>query len=714
MTQPRQARAFPGPPLRARLPDASGFVERAGVKIHYEVFGKGEPTILILPTWSVLDGAHGRFQYADLARHYRVVTFDPRGNGRSDRPAGAAAYAAREYVADALAVLDATATERAVVIGCSQATQWLVMLAAEHPGRVIGAVASGTNLPLAPGHPLGAHVVPFREPYRSTEGWAKFNAAYWREHYEDFLRFFFGKVWTEPHSQKLIDDCVVVGLGTTPEALADTVGHHMAEAEAREAIGRVRSPMLVIHGDQDAVTPTENSVRLAQAAGARLVILEGAGHCSGNRDPVKFNLLVREFVESIRPRTDRHRGWARAQARRRRVLFVPSGVGLRTVRRDLAIADALRARRPDLHIDWLAASPAREVLELHGESVHQASDDLVSETAQLEQASAAHELDRFAAEQRIDEALLVNFMVFNDVARDDHPDLVVADGARHVDHHLHENPELKRYAYAWLADAVGWLPAGAANERTRAAIVDANVQMLEQVERYPRVRDRALLLAELRDLPGERLGPRLPSMRRWAEQHFTPVGPLTGVDPLAGAGRSAVRAELGYEPTERVCLVTVGGTAIGELLLRRSIEAFAIARQSMPGLRMVAVAGPRLDAAALPRQPGLVTDGYVDSLPRLMAACDLAIVHGGQATTGELVAQGRPFLWFPFARDFDQRSLLARRLARYGAAEPLDLHATSAHALAAAMLDRIGRPVRYRRMPSDGAAQVAALLAPLA
>ncbi|MGH2472840.1 MAG: alpha/beta fold hydrolase, partial [Candidatus Limnocylindria bacterium] len=159
--------------MRARTADFAGYVERDGVRVFYEVYGSGPVTILVLPTWSVLDSAHGRFQLVDLSRHYRVVTFDGRGNGRSDRPRGRAAYAGEEFVQDAVAVLDVTGTERAVVVACSIATHWLLRLAAERPDRVLGAVASGTNLPLAPAfkHPEAG---PFEQPYRSTQGWAKF------------------------------------------------------------------------------------------------------------------------------------------------------------------------------------------------------------------------------------------------------------------------------------------------------------------------------------------------------------------------------------------------------------------------------------------------------------------------------------------------------------------------------------------------------------
>lgn len=121
----------------------------------------------MLPTWSVLDSAHGRFQLGDLSRDYRVVTFDPRGNGSSDRPEGRAAYNGEEFVKDALAVLDATGTDRAVVVACSLATHWLLRLAADYPDRVLGAVASGTNLPIGPEHDH-PEAGPFLEPSTRT------------------------------------------------------------------------------------------------------------------------------------------------------------------------------------------------------------------------------------------------------------------------------------------------------------------------------------------------------------------------------------------------------------------------------------------------------------------------------------------------------------------------------------------------------------------
>src|SRR5919198_4952359 len=102
MTVTIEERVRPGDPSRARYPDQQGYVERDRVRTFYEVYGDGEPTFLLLPTWSLIHSRFWKAQIPYLARHHRVVTFDGRGNGRSDRPQDPAAYAPNEFGADAL------------------------------------------------------------------------------------------------------------------------------------------------------------------------------------------------------------------------------------------------------------------------------------------------------------------------------------------------------------------------------------------------------------------------------------------------------------------------------------------------------------------------------------------------------------------------------------------------------------------------------------
>src|SRR5712692_3824294 len=192
--------------LRARQPDETGFVEQNGIRLYWERFGAGEQTIFFLPTWSIIHSRFWKFQIPYFARHFRVLTFDGRGNGKSDRPKEPAAYAEEEFAADALAVMDATGTEQAALVSFSLGAQRALLLAANHADCVAAAAFIGPYVPL--GSPLPERsVYPFDEPLETEEGWAKYNKDYWLRDYPDFLEFFFSKMFAEPHSTKQIDDC---------------------------------------------------------------------------------------------------------------------------------------------------------------------------------------------------------------------------------------------------------------------------------------------------------------------------------------------------------------------------------------------------------------------------------------------------------------------------------------------------------------------------
>jgi pimeloyl-ACP methyl ester carboxylesterase len=290
----------PAEQTRARLPDAQGHVERDGVRVCWERHGDGDPTLLLLPAWSIIHSRQWKAQVPYLARHYRVVTFDGRGNGRSHRPPTAAAYDDDQYVADALAVLEATGTERAVLVGLSRGGRWAVELAAARPERVLGAVLLDPALPFMAPLPH-RQAFSFEEELDTTEGWAKFNRHYWLREYRDFLEFFASEAFSESHSTKQIEDMVGWGLETGPETLILTqLGAQPASREEMEAIlRRVRCPVLVVHGSEDRVRPHAAGAKVAELTGATLVTIEGGGHCPQARHPVQVNLLIRKFVESL-------------------------------------------------------------------------------------------------------------------------------------------------------------------------------------------------------------------------------------------------------------------------------------------------------------------------------------------------------------------------------------------------------------------------------
>ena len=687
---------------RARYPDESGFVERDGVSVYWEVYGSGEPTVLLLPTWSIVHSRHWKMQIPYLARHCRVLVFDGRGNGRSDRPN--AGYGEREFAADALAVMEATATARAVLVSLSLGAQRALLLAAEHPERVEGAVFICPAVPL--GKPLEARDFSWDDPLDTDEGWAKYNRHYWLRDYRVFLEFFFSQMFTEPHSTKPIEDCVSWGLDTSPEALVATEsGTGLGADEVRELAGRLSCPVLVIQGSEDAITGPSRGVALAEATRGELVMLEGSGHGPHVRDPVKVNLLLREFAAPARPPAR----WTRAKSRGKRALYISSPIGLGHAQRDAAIADELRRLHPDLEIDWLAQHPVTKVLEARGERIHPASAQLSNESAHIESESAEHDLHCFQAIRRMDEILLANFMVFHDLVRERDYDLWIGDEAWELDYYLHENPEQKSAAYVWLTDFVGWLPMEDGGDREAYVTADYNAEMIEHIARFPRVRDRAVFVGNADDIVPASFGPGLPAIRDWTERHYDFAGYVTGFDPRDVGDRGA----LGYGDDERVCIVTVGGSGVGAHLLRRVIDAFPEARERVPGLRMIVVAGPRIDPQSLPSHDGLEVRPYVRDLYRHLAVCDLAVVQGGLTTSMELTANRRPFLYFPLRHHFEQNFHVRHRLERYGAGRRMDFETDGPSEIAAAIAEEIGRDVDYLPVETAGAARAAALIAEL-
>jgi predicted glycosyltransferase len=513
-----------------------------------------------------------------------------------------------------------------------------------------------------------------------------------------------------------VEDAVGWALDTDGETMMATVEgpRHVERRLLRELASGLDCPVLVVHGDQDKITPYRDGRALAGLSGGRLETVRGAGHFPHARKPVQVNLALRDFSEEAfgRERTPRDPTVHRPDGRPR-ALYISSPIGLGHAQRDVAIARELRRLQPDLQIDWLAQDPVTRVLKGEGERIHPASAHLANESRHIESESAEHDLHCFQALRRMDEILAANFMLFHDVVRDERYDLWIGDEAWELDYYLHENPREKRVPFAWLTDFVGFLPMEDGGERESFLTADYNADMVDHIAHHPEVRDMALFVGNPDDIVDERLGPQLPMIRDWTERHFDFTGYVTGFDPAALGDRSKLRDELGYRDDERVCIVTVGGSGVGGDLLRRVIAAFPAARERVPDLRMIVVAGPRIDPASLPVHAGLEVVPYVHNLYRHLAACDLAVVQGGLTTSMELTANKRPFLYFPLRHHFEQNFHVRHRLERYGAGRRMDFETASPDLIADAIAAEIGRDVSYRDVETDGAARAAARLAEL-
>lgn len=686
------AGTLPDPyPFETVEPVRDGHVERDGVRTWYAQFGDSGPWLVFSPIYQIANTYMLRGVVPWLSQHFRVVVMDLRGNGRSDRPARPEDYGFDIYYADLLAVLDALQVDRTAIVGISATAMAALRLAAEQPQRVSHVITVGGWVNMKMEAP-GAREAAQQALVKMRENWPA------------FLDGFFTAAFPEPHSTKPYEDAVLRCGGATDGSTVAMGREGWLGNDARAYAAQVRCPTLVIHGDNDRIAPLEQAETIVAAVpGARLLRIEGGGHLLNARDPVAFCLAVRDFVGVAPARST----WVRGMARKPRALFVSSAIGLGHVQRDLAIARELRRQRPDLEIDWFTVHPASAYLEREGERVHPACKRLANESRHFERQAGEHDLQAFFALRTMDEVMVRNFLVFSDLLREEHYDIVIGDEAWEVDYHYHENPELKRQPFVFLTDFVGCLPMDAGDEREAFLCADRNADDIEHVARYPWIRDRAIFVGNEEDVPALPFGPGLPEIRDWTRRNFAFSGYVLPFDPKPLADVEALRARHGYRAGEKLAIAAVGGTSVGAPLLHRIAEAFPLMKRQVPELRMVLVAGPRVPRDAFPEHPGLDVLPYVHNLFEHLACADLALVQGGLSTCMELVATRRPFLSFPLERHFEQCIHVANRMRNYCAECTVRFRELDARGLAERALQAMHAPVSYKPVETDGAARAA-------
>lgn len=698
--------------MRAMLPNTEGTVDRDGVKLHYEIYGSGEHTIVFVPTWAIIHSRAWKAQIPYFAEHFRVIAFDPRGNGKSDRPAEAEQYSIAKVVTDVIEVMDETGTEKAVLVGLSFSSAIAFAVAAYYPDRVTALVSTGAWSPIVP--PNKERFESYqRELVPEPKGWEKYNASYWQTHYPDFIDFFMSRIHNEPHSTKQHQDAVAWGLQGDGDMLRMT-------QEARDSpdaddiiidenmYRRVTCPTLIFVGDNDEITPPETSHKIAELTGGELHVIPGAGHALHARFPAKFNTIMRNFLAL-------HLGtWQPKQhprkSQQKRALYLSSPIGLGHARRDLAVTQELRKLHPDLQVDWLAQDPVTRFLDSNGESLHPASKLLANESAHIEDEAGEHDLNVFQAIRSMDEILIKNFMVFQEVLEQENYDLVIADEAWDVDHYWHEHPEMKKAPIAWLTDFVGWLPMKSNGPREAFLTTDYNAEMIGHIERHPNIRDRSIFVGNPDDIVPMGFGNELPQMRDWVPKHFDFSGYILGQHPAEFGEKNSLRERFGYRDGEKICIVSVGGSGVGASLIRRILEAISAASSKIPELRMIIVTGPRMAPAMFKVPQGVEIHAFVPNLDQHLAACDLAIVQGGLTTCMELTAAGTPFLYFPLRNHFEQNFHVAHRLDQYGAGRKMIFDESTPEIIADAMVNALSRAPSYKAVEADGAFHAARMI----
>jgi UDP:flavonoid glycosyltransferase YjiC (YdhE family) len=393
----------------------------------------------------------------------------------------------------------------------------------------------------------------------------------------------------------------------------------------------------------------------------------------------------------------------------KRVLIVSGSIGLGHAARDLAIARALRAHRPGIEIDWLAADPARRLLTSAGETVLPESSHLPDETAAAERAAKGFSMNIAAYTVRVGRSWRRSIGAFERVLARRTYDVIVGDETYEIALALHRRPTLTRAPFVMIYDFVG-MDARTRNPLEHLVVYGFNRVWSGGPHGHPPSADRVLFVGEPGDVPDRRFGPRLPNRRAYAQRYYDFLGYVLSFDPGECTDRERVRTRLGYDGHPLV-VATIGGTSVGAELLQLCADAYPGLRARIPDLTMVLVCGPRVPPSAIRAPAGVQVRSYVPKLYEHLAASDLAIVQGGGTTTLELTALRRPFLYFPLEGHFEQEGPVADRVARHRAGVRMRFSQTTPAGLVEAATAALGSTPDWPAIPVAGAARAAEIIA---
>jgi UDP:flavonoid glycosyltransferase YjiC (YdhE family) len=392
----------------------------------------------------------------------------------------------------------------------------------------------------------------------------------------------------------------------------------------------------------------------------------------------------------------------------RKVLFISGSVGLGHVSRDLAIANALRSKCPDLKVSWLAASPADRMIRDAGEHLLPDAAELVDESAVAEQAASGTNLNLVSYAFMARKSWSRNIDVLTRVTGRERFDLMIGDETYEISLAYRRDGTLKKCRFVMIYDFIGFDPVSW-NPFEKLGVFLWNRAWAGGHRQSKPPYDLALFIGELEDIPDRPFGFMLPNRRDWARRRCDFVGYILPFDPARYSDLSTIRTQLGYGK-EPLVICSIGGTAVGRQLLDLCRNAYPILRRKIPDIRMVLVGGPRIPASSLTPAPGVEIRGYVPALYEHFAAADLAVVQGGGTTTLELTAIRRPFLYFPIEGHSEQQFVIAGRLARHRAGVRMNLSRTTPEILATTILANIGKEVVYPPITTDGSRRAAELI----
>ncbi|MCD6257071.1 glycosyltransferase [Candidatus Aerophobetes bacterium] len=387
------------------------------------------------------------------------------------------------------------------------------------------------------------------------------------------------------------------------------------------------------------------------------------------------------------------------------VLFISGSVGLGHVTRDIAIANELRRKFPQVKIFWLTSHPATEFLKTYREKILPESNLLDNHSEVIEQATNNMHINLLKYAIKGKNTWRKNFEVFAQVVKNQKFDLWIGDESYEITNGLSKNYNLKKAPYVAIFDFLG-LDSMSYNPLEVIGIYYLNRIWLNMERSLPPVTDLRLFVGTAEDIPDKSFGLFLPNRREFAKKYYKFIGYVLRFNPDNYRDKNKIKNRLGYKDDPLV-VAAIGGTSAGKKLLEICIKSYPLIKKKIPNLKMLLVCGPRVSSENLKVPNEVEVKGYIPNLFEYYAACDLAVVTGGFTTTLELTALKKPFIYFPLEHHCEQQIYVKNRLERWNAGIRMSYSTTTPEELAEKVITGIETKVNYADIPVDGAKKAA-------